>query len=127
MIFFGYRSPEKQQELFDRRPKVTNAGPWQSPHQFFEAVDIVHKSKYWNASPEYWETLANVVRTVSREYNVDLNHGHHWNMVDSAHIELTKHGGTFKSATSATAVIIVPTTEELRERFFEILPQHVSA
>ena len=67
--------PEKQQNFSSPvKAKVTRKGPWQSPHQFFfEAVDIVHKSKYWNASPEYWETLANVVRTVSREYNVDLN------------------------------------------------------
>lgn len=125
MIIDGYRSPEKQQKLFDKRPKVTYARPWQSAHQFFEAVCIVHKSKYWNASPEYWETLANVVRTVSREYNVDLTHGHYWRMVDSAHIELTswrdvqkrnkRNGGYHK-----------PTPEELRERFFEILPQHVS-
>lgn len=36
-----YRSPEEQDILFKKRPKVTNAKGWQSIHNFGLAMDVV--------------------------------------------------------------------------------------
>ena len=40
-IFETYRTPERQSHLKAKRPKVSNAGPWQSMHQYGLAVDFV--------------------------------------------------------------------------------------
>lgn len=45
-VYEGLRSPERQAELYaqgrtTRGKKVTNAGPWQSMHQYGLAVDFV--------------------------------------------------------------------------------------
>lgn len=85
-IHCSWRSPEEQQLVFNKGR--SKARPWQSPHQFFEAVDIVHPSLYWAVSPSYWETLAACVELIALKYDVDLVHGHHWKFTDSAHIEL---------------------------------------
>jgi peptidoglycan L-alanyl-D-glutamate endopeptidase CwlK len=38
---YTYRSPQEQDELFKKRPKVTNAKGWQSIHNYGMAFDIV--------------------------------------------------------------------------------------
>ena len=38
---YTYRSPEEQNQLFNQKPKVTNAKAWQSIHQYGLAFDIV--------------------------------------------------------------------------------------
>jgi hypothetical protein len=40
-VFEAYRTPHRQQHLKTLTPKVTNAGPWQSIHQYGLAADIV--------------------------------------------------------------------------------------
>jgi peptidoglycan L-alanyl-D-glutamate endopeptidase CwlK len=40
-IFESYRTPERQAFLRAKSPKVTNAGPWQSMHQYGLAVDLI--------------------------------------------------------------------------------------
>lgn len=92
-IIFGYRPPEVQAELYAKGRTepgtiVTKAPPWSSPHQYYEAVDIVHKSKGWEVSEDYWETLAACVEVVSENYGVALTHGHTWAFRDSAHIQM---------------------------------------
>ena len=125
-IAYGYRTPEHQNRLYNTRtPKgkrVTYAKAYQSPHNFFEAVDIVHKGKGWDAPKEYWEALAQCVRVVSQEYNVALVHGHHWKMVDSAHIELADWREVRKRQQRLQRPHWPPTKHELAERFEEVLP-----
>lgn len=122
-IFYCYRSPEKQVEL--RAKGRSKAGPWQSPHQFFEAVDIVHPARYWDVSPEYWRTLAACVKMVADKFGVHLEHGHYWRFTDSAHIEL-KDWRTVKTrmieALPPGEVLKRPTSEQLASRFEEVLP-----
>lgn len=57
--FEVFRSPIKQQELFDQRPVVTKAMPWQSAHQYGLAVDFVaFRGGRWSWSEtEDWEFL----------------------------------------------------------------------
>lgn len=83
-----YRSPERQEELVRQRPRVTNAGPFQSAHQYSLAADIVHPTKGWDVSEAYWEQLAACVRIVAEKYRVPLEHGHDWKFRDSAHVQL---------------------------------------
>lgn len=58
-VFEGYRSPERQQSLYDQgRTKdgkiVTHAKPWESFHQLGLAVDIVGKvDGKWDWSIDY--------------------------------------------------------------------------
>lgn len=124
-IVEGYRSPERQRELKSNGKGVTNASAWESAHQFYEAVDIVHKSLLWEAPPEFWETMAAIVRTVADEYDVELVHGHHWKMVDSAHVELKSWGDVRSKQIARAGFAYTPTENELRERFAEILPKLV--
>lgn len=44
-ILEGYRSPERQDELFKQNPKVTNAKAWESAHQYRIAFDYCFKGK----------------------------------------------------------------------------------
>lgn len=81
-----FRPPDVQADLKERG--FSKAGPWESPHQFYEAVDIIHPAKGWKVSPDYWEALASCVRIVADKYGVDLVHGHYWRFVDRAHVEL---------------------------------------
>lgn len=84
-IHCHYRSPTKQAEL--KEAGRSRAGPWESPHQFYEAVDIIHASKGWEVSSDFWDTLAGCARIVSQKYGVELELGHDWGW-DSAHIEI---------------------------------------
>lgn len=112
-----YRSPERQQRLLSLGEGVTKAGSFGSAHQYYEAVDIVHPSLFWNASSDYWEQLAVCVRIVADKYGVDLNHGHHWRMVDSAHIQL-RDWREFKAVVGKAK----PSPEQLALRFQSVLP-----
>lgn len=117
-IFECYRSPERQTELQGNDEWRTDAGAFNSAHQYFEAVDIVHPSLFWKASSDYWEQLAIAVRIVADKFDVDLNHGHHWPKVDSAHIQL-RDWRQFK----AVVGISKPTPQQLADRFAQVLPR----
>lgn len=117
-----YRSPEDQSRLYAKgRSKpgriVTNARRYESAHQFYEAVDIVHPAKYWDVSDEYWETLAKCVEIIADKYGVVLNHGHHWRFTDSAHIELRDWREWRDQLNWET-----PNHAQLWERFQAVLP-----
>lgn len=122
-IVFGYRSPEVQARLYAKGRTesgsiVTKAMPYESAHQYYEAVDIVHASKGWNVSDAYWCALDASVRIVQDDFAVDLNHGEHWKWRDAAHIEL-RDWRDFRQRVGK----VVPSPEQLRERFFEVLPK----
>lgn len=126
-----YRSPERQNQLFAKR--TSKARAWQSPHQFLEAVDIIHPSKGWNVSQEYWDTLNACARIVEEKYNVQLTYGYDWGW-DMAHIELTdwKTVKTMKmNEARKTGERIPPTPRQLWDRFKVVLPgparQHMKA
>lgn len=85
-IFCCLRTPQEQNEVFQKGHSKARA--WHSPHQFYEAVDIIHPSKAWDVSSDYWEALATCVRTIAERYDVNLEHGHYWSFTDSAHIQL---------------------------------------
>lgn len=79
--FEAYRSPIAQRQLYAKRPKVTNADAWQSPHQYGLAVDFVpidDKGRWSWASEHDWPFLWKLAA------NYGLRHIGQW---DKAHIE----------------------------------------
>lgn len=119
-ILYCYRSPEHQQKLYDQGRKtkgdiVTRAKPFQSAHQYYLAVDIIHPTLGWSVSEDYWDALASCVRIVSERFNFPLEHGHTWSFRDSAHIEY-KHWRTLAD------VNVVPSNQTLWSWFEELLP-----
>ncbi len=120
-----YRSPERQ-----RRLKVegrSKAGPYESPHQYYEAVDIIHPSMGWNVSEAYWDALATCVRIVAERHDVQLTHGHFWRFRDSAHVELTdwrKFRDEMRARVNERGQHGPPGPGDLWRRFGEVLPSH---
>jgi hypothetical protein len=117
-VFF--RGPEQQDLEYAEGDSKARA--WQSPHQFFEAVDIVHKTLGWQAPPAYWDALAVCVRVMAAELNVKLVHGHHWRFVDSAHIELADWRVVRDRMSAQLHGMQPPRPAQLAERWKEILP-----
>ena len=78
--FEAYRTPQRQQKLFDMRSGVTGAAAFQSAHNFGLAVDFVprieHDSRWsWDGSHD-WDHLAKRARELGlvRPYSWDLAH-----------------------------------------------------
>ena len=113
-----YRSADDQGKLYNQVPKVTKALPYDSAHQYYEAVDIIHPSLGWNVSEAYWTTLSKCWEIIEDKHNLDLSIGHYWNFRDSAHVQL-KSWHDFKDKVGAHK----PTEDQLNERFREVLPK----
>lgn len=123
-----HRPGARQHELwakgrFTAGPKVTNARAYESAHQYWEGVDIIHPERGWNVGPDYWDILAVCVETVSLKYGVVLEHGHTWKFTDSAHIELADWRKRRRELEQRHGERMDPTKAELWERFREVLPQ----
>lgn len=134
-IVWCYRTHQKQAQLYAQGRtapgrKVTWAKPFQSAHQYYEAVDICHKSKGWDVTEEFWTALAACVRIVGDKYGVLLTHGHDWDgdgipvhldpderKRDSAHIQLTDWRKQARAIGHYK-----PTEAQLWHRFQQVLP-----
>jgi peptidoglycan L-alanyl-D-glutamate endopeptidase CwlK len=74
-VFEAFRSPQRQNDLFNKVPKVTNAKAWQSYHQYGLAVDFVfHQQEYggwhWgknNLHTQWYRTLHKYAREIGLE------------------------------------------------------------
>ena len=70
---FVYRSPEEQEALFKKRPKVTNAKGWQSIHNYglaFDIVLIVDGKAVWTVNKE-WKQVADYFKSKGWEWGGD--------------------------------------------------------
>lgn len=83
-----YRSAEEQQVVYSSGKSF--AKPYQSAHQYWLAVDIIHATKGWPETGDaFWEALAAAVRVVEEKFDVALTHGMtDWGW-DYAHVEMT--------------------------------------
>lgn len=145
-IVYCFRGWDLQAELYAKGRtapgrRVTNAPPGHSPHQWYEAVDICHKTLGWKVSDDYWMTLHKVVRQVAEIYDVSLTHGEDWDgdgirvshdpdetFRDAAHIELTDWRLWRERLENRRFDLEQPPTEQERwERFKEVLPKVAAA
>lgn len=122
-----HRSGARQHELwakgrFTSGPKVTNARAYESAHQYWEGVDIIHPERGWNVAPQYWDVLATCVETVALKYGVVLDHGHTWKFTDSAHVEIADWRTRRAELADRHGERLDPTRAELWERFHQVLP-----
>ncbi len=120
-ILYCWRSPQVQNRFYNKG--TSKAKAWQSPHQYMEAVDVIHATRGWNVSEDYWDTLAACVRTVSSRFNVQLEHGHNWKFRDSAHFEIKPWREVKGRYQDEKGNNRMPTQIELLERFVEVLPR----
>lgn len=114
-IHCHFRTPQEQNQVYFLGNSRAKA--WGSPHQFGEAVDIVHPSLYWHVTEEYWQTLQAAVGVVENKFNVKLvNGGRDWGW-DSAHVQLSDWK-QFKAEIGNNR----PTQLQLDQRFADVLP-----
>lgn len=82
-----YRSPQRQQQLFD--DGFSRARKGQSPHQYGCAVDIVHARRLWDLSKQEWDVLGAIGKEVARKRNIKIRWGGDFpTFYDPAHWEL---------------------------------------
>lgn len=91
---FSYvlRTPEEQDALFKKRPKVTNARAWQSIHNYALAFDIVllydkdkngtFETVVWNDKDKHWIQVTNYFKSKGWSWGGDWK-----NFKDSPHFE----------------------------------------
>lgn len=95
-MFEGYRSPERQQWLYDQgRTRdgkiITHAKPWESFHQLGLAADIVNKvGKNWDWSINYDKII-----------EVFKRHGFETLKFEKAHFQITGNLSISKAVTIA--------------------------
>lgn len=114
VVLTCFRSGDEQDDLFEQRRSKATA--WRSPHQYFEAVDIVHAGLHWNAEPVFWRQLRDCTAMIQDRFRVELVAGFDWGW-DPAHIELA-HWRDVRARLGTRA----PTEEERLRRFMEVIP-----
>jgi hypothetical protein len=93
-VYEGQRTPERQEEL--RKAKRSKAGPWQSPHQYGCAVDIIHSVYGWmdtqfgaQEARKRWKIIGTIGKEVARRKGYKITWGGDWRFYDPAHWELS--------------------------------------
>jgi hypothetical protein len=90
-IYEGHRSPERQAELYaigrtKKGRKVTNAGPWQSMHQYGLAIDFVPLKAHPKAAGMY-EADWDDEKAYSRAQAIAEKHGLRHLSWETPHLE----------------------------------------
>jgi peptidoglycan L-alanyl-D-glutamate endopeptidase CwlK len=89
----GYRSPERQQELSEKGPSVTNASAYQSYHQYGLAADnaFIRDGKIVISEKDPWAMRGYQLYGETAE-RVGLTWGGRWKLMDLGHVEYHKPG-----------------------------------
>lgn len=79
----GFRSNERQNELYRQRPRVTNARGGESTHNYGVAFDVVFRKEGYDATAAQWKVIADFAKTLG------LSWGGDWSaFVDKPHFEM---------------------------------------
>ncbi|MFP6562284.1 M15 family metallopeptidase [Paraburkholderia sp. B3] len=100
----GYRSPERQSRLAQLGGNVTNAGAFQSYHQYGLAADnaFLRDGKLVISEKDPWAMRGYQLYGQVAE-QVGLTWGGRWKMMDLGHVEYHKPGFTLGGSASQTA------------------------
>lgn len=92
-ILEGYRSPERQEKLAAMGTSVTNAGAFQSYHQFGLAADngFYRDGKIVISEKDPWAARGYTLYGEVAE-SLGLTWGGRWKMMDLGHVELRRRG-----------------------------------
>ena len=92
-ILEGYRSPERQEKLAAMGSSVTNAGAYQSYHQFGLAADnaFYRDGKIVISEKDLWAARGYALYGEVAE-SLGLTWGGRWKMMDLGHVELRRRG-----------------------------------
>lgn len=83
-----WRSPERQNELNARGN--SNAGAYESPHQYGCATDIVSGLHFWDVPRLCWDILGHMGHELAIQKGIDITWGGEFRtLYDPAHWELT--------------------------------------
>ena len=93
VLLEGYRSPERQNQLAARGSHVTNAGAFQSWHQYGLAADsaFYREGKVVISEKDPWAMRGYELYGEASE-RVGLTWGGRWKMMDFGHVELRRPG-----------------------------------
>jgi peptidoglycan LD-endopeptidase CwlK len=93
VLLEGYRSPERQAMLARLGPAVTNAGAWQSYHQFGLAADCAffRDGKLVISERDPWAMRGYQLYGQVAE-SLGLTWGGNWKLMDYGHVELHRVG-----------------------------------
>lgn len=97
----GYRSLERQKELYNKRPKVTNAKAGQSYHNWGVAFDIVFEKTGYDAPESDWQLVGRIGKRIGLEWGgdwktfTDRPHfqyrlGYHWSDFQKGKVDLSE-------------------------------------
>lgn len=77
-LFEGYRSPIRQNYLFNQRPPVTKAKAWESAHNFGMAADFVWFDRgEWSWDDEHpWDELRKAAKMFRLDVPISWDRGH---------------------------------------------------
>jgi len=91
VLLEGYRSPERQTMLASMGPAVTNAGAWQSYHQYGLAADcaFMRDGKLVIKETDPWAMKGYELYGQAAE-QMGLHWGGRWKMMDFGHVEFRK-------------------------------------
>lgn len=121
-IAVGLRTADDQAKA--KRDGFSNAGPWESPHQYYEACDFCHRYYGWKVGDDYWRTLVHVVENVEADFDVKLTSGlRDWGW-DSAHVQLADWKDFRAEVRLRQGPNQHPSEELLARRFKAVLPRH---
>ncbi|MBB1627869.1 M15 family metallopeptidase [Achromobacter sp. UMC71] len=102
VLIEGYRSPERQAELADKGSHVTNAGAYQSYHQYGLAADsaFLRDGKVVVSEKDPWAMRGYELFGETAE-RVGLTWGGRWKLMDFGHTELRRPGVIRRDAGAA--------------------------